>query len=86
MLRADLAMEDKRGKQETRGRKNELRYYFLEMALWRGSRRILFFKEKEIGRSIKKEKTATEFPTQRKAHYKDNINKFPHLGKTIRHM
>jgi hypothetical protein len=85
MLRGDLATQDKREKQGTRRRKNEMRYYFLEMALRRGSRRILFFKEKEIGRNIK-EKTATEFPTQRKAYYKDNINKFPHLGKTIRHM
>jgi hypothetical protein len=47
MLRGDLAMQDKREKQETRERKNEMRYYFLKMALWRGSTRIRFSKAKE---------------------------------------
>jgi len=42
-----LAMKKKLEKQETRERKNEMRYYFLKMALWRGSRRIRFFKVKE---------------------------------------
>jgi hypothetical protein len=48
-------------KQETSGRRNEMRYYFLEMALWRGSREILFFRKKEIGRGIKEEKSLLNF-------------------------